>query len=80
MWSQKRFAEKTLICIGVFLLVFTAWNCASFILTDGMEQTQLIESVFTVVGIECGGLLFKRVCDKIFVRKKGSGNDDANSS
>ena len=77
MWSQKRFAEKTLICIGVFLLVFTAWNCVSFILTDGMEQTQLIESVFTVVGIECGGLLFKRVCDKIFVRKKGSGNDDA---
>ena len=77
MWSQKRFAEKTLICIGVFLLVFTAWNCISFILTDGMEQSQLIESVFTVVGIECGGLLFKRVCDKIFARKKGSGNDDA---
>ena len=77
MWSQKRFAEKTLICIGVFLLVFTAWNCVSFILTDGMEQTQLIDSVFTVVGIECGGLLFKRVCDKIFIRKKGSGNDDA---
>lgn len=78
MWSQKRFAEKTLICIGIFLLAFTAWNCISFILTDGTEQTQLIESVFTVVGIECGGLLFKRVCDKIFVRKKGSGNDDAN--
>lgn len=71
-WNQKRFAEKTLICVGVFLLVFTAWNCVSFIWTGGMEQTQLIDSVFTVVGIECGGLLFKRVVDKLFVdRKKG---------
>lgn len=70
MWSQKRFAEKVLISLGLFLLAFTAWNCVSFIWTGGMEQSQLIDSVFTVVGIECGGLLFKRVVDKVFVERK----------
>lgn len=70
MGKQRRFAEKVLVCLGLFLLAFTAWNCVSFIWTGGMEQSQLIDSVFTVVGIECGGLLFKRVVDKVFVERK----------
>ena len=70
MGKRTRFAEKVLVCLGLFLLAFTAWNCVSFIWTGGVEQSQLIDSVFTVVGIECGGLLFKRVVDKVFVERK----------
>ena len=73
MGKQRRFAEKVLVCLGLFLLAFTAWNCISFIWTGGMEQSQLIDSVFTVVGIECGGLLFKRVVDKVFVERRKEG-------
>ena len=47
-------------------------RCAAiyhFLLT-GMEQTQLIESVFTVIGLECGCLILKRISDTIFKKKK----------
>jgi hypothetical protein len=37
-----------------------------------VEQTTLIEQTFIVFGVEAGGLLLKRIVDKIFGRK----NDD----
>lgn len=67
-WRAARFATRTLICIGVFLLLFTGVQTWSFIYT-GEEQAQLIESVFTVVGLELGGLLFKRVLEIFLPRK-----------
>lgn len=67
-WSAARFATKTLICIAGFLVIFTGVQIWSFVHTGGEEQSQLIESVFTVVGLECGGLLLKRIVEKIFSR------------
>lgn len=65
-WSAARFATKVLIAIAIFLVLFVAVMVWSFIVTGGEEQSQLIESVFTVVGLECGGLLLKRIVEKIF--------------
>lgn len=67
-WLAARFATRTLVCIGVFLLLFTGVQTWSFIYT-GEEQAQLIESVFTVVGLELGGLLLKRVLEIFLPRK-----------
>ena len=67
-WKAARFATKVLIAIAVFLVLFVAVMVWSFIVTGGEEQSQLIESVFTVVGLECGGLLLKRIVEKIFSR------------
>lgn len=67
-WSAARFATKVLIAIAIFLVLFVAVMVWSFIVTGGEEQSQLIESVFTVVGLECGGLLLKRIVEKIFSR------------
>ena len=69
-WKSSRFATKTLICIAVFLVIFTGVQIWSFVYTGGEEQTQLIDSVFTVVGIECGALLFKRIVDKVVVDRQ----------
>lgn len=66
---NQRFATKCLIFIAIFLCVFTVLQYASFMIT-GMEQTQLIESVFTVIGLECGCLILKRICDVVFKKKK----------
>lgn len=76
-WRSARFATKTLICIAVFLVLFTAVQIWSFVYTGGEEQSQLIDSVFTVVGLECGGLLLKRIAEKIFSRneKEDNGRD-----
>ena len=76
-WKAARFATKTLICIAVFLVIFTGVQIWSFVYTGGEEQSQLIESVFTVVGLECGGLLLKRIVEKIFSRndKEVNGHD-----
>lgn len=67
-WKAARFATKVLIAIAVFLVLFVAVMVWSFVVTGGEEQSQLIESVFTVVGLECGGLLLKRIVEKIFSR------------
>ena len=45
----------------------------SFIVTGGEEQSQLIDSVFTVVGIECGALMLKRVME-IFLPRRDKGD------
>lgn len=68
-WRAARFATKVLVCVGIFLLLFTGVQTWSFIYTDGMEQEQLIESTFTVVGVELGGLLLKRVLEIFLPRK-----------
>ena len=57
---NQRFATKCLIFIAIFLCVFTVLQYVSFMIT-GMEQTQLIESVFTEIGLECGCLILKRI-------------------
>lgn len=72
-WSAARFATKTLICIAVFLVIFTGVQIWSFVHTGGEEQSQLIDSVFTVVGIECGALMLKRVME-IFLPRRDKGD------
>ena len=67
-WKAARFATKVLIAIAIFLVLFVAVMVWSFVYTGGEEQSQLIESVFTVLGLECGGLLLKRIVEKIFSR------------
>lgn len=76
-WSAARFATKVLVAIAIFLVLFVAVMVWSFVVTGGEEQSQLIESVFTVVGLECGGLLLKRIVEKIFSRndKEVNGHD-----
>ena len=57
--------------VTVWLVVFSVAQMVIFTIT-GNEQTQLIESTFAVIGLEVGGLLVKRITDKIFRR---NGND-----
>ena len=64
----KRFATQCLIFIAIFLCIFTVLQYISFMIT-GIEQTQLIESVFTVIGLECGCLILKRISDTVFKKK-----------
>ena len=68
-WKAARFATKVLIAIAVFLVLFVAVMVWSFIVTGGEEQSQLIDSVFTVVGIECGALMLKRVMEIFLPRR-----------
>lgn len=72
-WKAARFATKVLIAIAVFLVLFVAVMVWSFIVTGGEEQSQLIDSVFTVVGIECGALMLKRVME-IFLPRRDKGD------
>lgn len=60
--TPVRTATVALIVVAAFLVLFTAAQIISFCVT-GMEQEQLIASVFTVCGLELGGLLLKRVLD-----------------
>ena len=72
-WKAARFATKVLIAIAVFLVLFVAVMVWSFIVTGGEEQSQLIDSVFTVVGIECGALMLKRVME-VFLPRRDKGD------
>ena len=72
-WKAARFATKALIAIAIFLVLFVAVMVWSFIVTGGEEQSQLIDSVFTVVGIECGALMLKRVME-IFLPRRDKGD------
>lgn len=51
--------------IAVYIVLFSIAQYVSFLITGG-EQTQLIESTYTVIGLECGGLLLKRIVEKAF--------------
>lgn len=65
---QKRFATVALIFCAVYLSLFSIAQMVSFWRT-GVEQTELITMTFTVIGIECGGLLLKRIAEKVFPKK-----------
>jgi diacylglycerol kinase len=69
--KKQRFAEKALRILFVYLVLFSITHTVLTAVT-GVEQTTLIEQTFVVFGVEAGGLLLKRIVDKIFGRK----NDD----
>lgn len=69
--KKQRFAEKALRILFVYLVIFSITHTVLTAVT-GVEQTTLIEQTFIVFGVEAGGLLLKRIVDKIFGRK----NDD----
>ena len=62
--KAQRFAGKSLLVIAIWLAMFSIGQMAIFAVT-GVEQTQLIESTFSVIGLECGGLLVKRILEKV---------------
>ena len=69
--KKERYAEKALRTLFAYLVIFSAVHTVLTAVT-GVEQTTLIEQTFVVFGVEAGGLLLKRIVDKIFGRK----NDD----
>ena len=71
MNKKQRFAEKALRILFVYLVLCSITHTVLTAVT-GVEQTTLIEQTFVVFGVEAGGLLLKRIVDKIFGRK----NDD----
>ena len=77
--NSTRFAKTALKFIFVYLVLFSIAQYISFLVT-GMEQSYLIESTFTVFGVELGGLLLKRVCDKMIGKKINSYKPDNNTS
>lgn len=66
--KQKRFATVALAFCAVYLTLFSIAQMVSFWQT-GTEQTELINMTFAVIGIECGGLLLKRIAEKVFPKK-----------
>ena len=73
--KKVRYAEKALRILFVYLVIFSAVHTVLTAVT-GVEQTTLIEQTFTVFGIEAGGLLLKRIADKIFEKKKTEEDED----
>lgn len=67
--KAQRFAERALLAIAIYLVLFSATHTVLTAVT-GIEQTTLIEHTFMVVGIEAGGLLLKRILEKVFKVKK----------
>nr|DAZ11416.1 MAG TPA: hypothetical protein [Caudoviricetes sp.] len=78
---NERFATSVIIIIGVTTLLFIIAQYVSFLITR-VEQTTLIERYFTVVGVECGALMLKRVAEVIFgrIKKKEGISPDNNES
>lgn len=73
--KKTRYAQKALRAIFAYLVIFSAVHTTLTALT-GVEQTTLIEQNFMVFGIEAGGLLLKRILEKIFGKKKTEDNDN----
>lgn len=65
-WDEH-FATRALLVIAITTAIFTAAQYVSFLITR-QEQTVLIQYYFTVVGIECGGMLLKRIMEVITAR------------
>ena len=63
--KAQRYAEKALLAIAIYLVLVSAAHTVLTAIT-GVEQTTLIEQTFMVGGIEAGGLLLKRILEKIF--------------
>ena len=85
-WDE-RFATRALTVIAITTGVFLAAQYISFLITR-MEQTVLIQYYFTVVGLECGGMLLKRTMEVVVARIKkkekldipDSGNTDSTAN
>ena len=85
-WDE-RFATRALTVIAITTGVFLAAQYISFLITR-MEQTILIQYYFTVVGLECGGMLLKRIMEVFVARIKkkeqldipDSGNTDSTAN
>lgn len=85
-WDE-RFATRALTAIAITTGVFLAAQYISFLITR-MEQTILIQYYFTVVGLECGGMLLKRILEVVVARIKkkeqldipDSGNTDSTAN
>ena len=67
--KKTRYAEKALRILFLYLVIFSAVHTVLTAVT-GIEQTTLIEQNFMVFGIETGGLLLKRILEKLFGKKQ----------
>lgn len=70
-----RFANKVLLFLAVYLVLFTVAETIVFCAT-GQEQTELVSMTFTVFGVELGGLLAKRIAEKIFGKNKDTDTEE----
>ena len=70
-----RFANKVLLFLAVYLILFTVAETIVFCAT-GQEQTELVSMTFTVFGVELGGLLAKRIAEKIFGKNKDADTEE----
>lgn len=70
-----RFANKVLLFLAVYLILFTVAETIVFCVT-GQEQTELVSMTFTVFGVELGGLLAKRIAEKIFGKNKDTDTEE----
>jgi L-lactate permease len=72
--TQKQFAKRCLCFIAVLTIIFTIAQYVSFIIT-GTEQAVLIERWFTVIGLELGLLMLKKVFEKKKTKEAEEEND-----
>lgn len=70
-----RFANKVLLFLAVYLVLFTVAETVVFCAT-GQEQTELVNMTFTVFGVELGGLLAKRIAEKVFGKNKDTDTEE----
>lgn len=70
-----RFANKVLLFLAVYLILFTVTETVVFCVT-GQEQTELVNMTFTVFGVELGGLLAKRIAEKVFGKNKDTDTEE----
>ena len=70
-----RMANKVLLFLAVYLVLFTVAETVVFCVT-GQEQTELVSMTFTVFGVELGGLLAKRIAEKVFGKNKDTDTEE----
>lgn len=70
-----RMANKVLLFLAVYLVLFTVAETIVFCAT-GQEQTELVSMTFTVFGVELGGLLAKRIAEKVFGKNKDTDTEE----
>lgn len=70
-----RFANKVLLFLAVYLILFTVAETVVFCVT-GQEQTELVSMTFTVFGVELGGLLAKRIAEKVFGKNTNTDTEE----
>lgn len=70
-----RFANKVLLFLAVYLILFTVAETIVFCAT-GQEQAELVNMTFTVFGVELGGLLAKRIAEKVFGKNKDTETEE----